>query len=240
MPKKTSTKARAKPRSRVVPPVVKPAVASRVPATPVVVPATSIKAPTATTGFESLILAGPPAVTIPVAPKVFQPSSMRAYMGYRPTSSEVHAARGAIEDLGRFSSYAATLGSTLPAASLVANALSLALTWRALRAPLEALNVYVKLGDAEAWKAALTLVEDMKAHLLRAMEKDGRLALEYPSLALLAGTAKETAKRANVTKKKRAKSKAEAAQKAAVEVATDDAKAEATAKPASKGVTINA
>jgi hypothetical protein len=169
------------------------------------------------------VLGAAPAVVIPQVPSGFVLPVMSLYMGYRPTQIEVAHASGAAVDLRAWSDLAPPVSSAAPSAKVVADALSRAMEWRAMRGAVQALQAYVTAGDAHAWKTALLLVEELKPLFAYAVKKSAVLAETYPSLTALMGAGQGGAQRANATKRSKAKQKAEAAQAAALAEAVAEA-----------------
>jgi hypothetical protein len=184
----------------------------------------------------------PPVVVIPEVPDNFTaPTTMRGFKGYYPNKSELAALPGALSDLGNFAEYATVLGNTAPPASAVTSTVSVGMSWRQLRISTEAWDAYVKTQDAIAWKAAVTLLDEVKVLFLYAVSKNATLATKYPSLLAYFNVSKETAAQGSVTRKKNAKTKAAAALVAAT--AAGEAAGKAATTPAvtpSKGITFTA
>jgi trimeric autotransporter adhesin len=248
--RKRTTTARASPTAAV------PAAAVTLPVIKIPVanggtPATTTATSTTTVALPAPALASvpdtPPSQTAPTVPNGFSAPDMREFMGFRPNRTELSAMPAAINDLGNFVDYAALLGIGAPAATSVSGAITLGVQWRAQRGLAEAWDTYAKTQDAIAWKAALTLLEELKPLFLGAVVKKPELATTYPGLAQIFNAGKATSKQAEVTRKKNAKAAAvaaaataTAAQAAAVASAAAEAtKAVATTAVTPKSVTVN-
>jgi len=171
---------------------------------------------------------------------------MDNYRGVYPSISELVEAPGAIEDLQSFVDYTALLGTAAPPASAVAENLSAAISWRAVRHESSAWLAYVNAQDAIAWKAARASLSMLRPLFVIAVENNPALATKYPSLTQLFGAGKLAAQKAVATKKKADLAAARAAKKAAAaqaiaEAAEAKAAAAAAAVPAGgKTVTVSA
>jgi hypothetical protein len=180
----------------------------------------------------------PPLSVIPEPPAGYKPGRLGRYRGYRPSSMELLAAKGAVVDLKAFKDYAAVFGSAAPEGPLVAQALALALEWRHARKPSENWEAYVREQDAIAWYSALKLLEELKHFFVPALAKNAALGLAYPALTAFLGASKETGKLVSATKKKRKKAKLEADNAATTEAQVAAVKAAAAAKPATPRLTV--
>jgi hypothetical protein len=222
-------------------------------ATSIPIPTPSGDTPAATTGTipsaASTMVGAAPTVNAPAVPAGFvPPAPKRGRRGYMPNQSELEALPGLVADLGNFANYATVLGSSAPEASAVQGAVSAGIEWRNARTLAEAWDGYVRAKDALAWKAAGTLLDELKPLFVHAAVKDVTLPAKYPALAAFVTVAKEQAEEAVVTRKKNAQTKAAAASAAATAAAAAAtasavaaAKAEAVAAgPLAKGVTVNA
>ena len=169
----------------------------------------------ATTTVAPVAVNPPPVVTIPTPPANFIAPEMTQFRGCHPSKNELASAGQAITDLGRFADYSTVLGASAPPVSSVVSALSTGLGWRALRDPTETWDTYVRAQDAMAWKAAITLLDDVKALFLIAVSKSSSLATKYPGLAQMFDAPKASARKATSTKKRNAKAAVASAQAAA-------------------------
>jgi hypothetical protein len=159
-----------------------------------------------------------------------------AYLGYIPSSRELAAATTAIADLTRFRDYAAVLGSAAPDTAAVASAISAGLQWREMLPAAAAWDAYVRAQNGMAWRAALTLLSELKPLFRAAAAKDLGLLAQYPGLAAMLDAPKVVARQSAATRKKRTKAKQEEAAATGQAVAAAVAAVEAPAAPA-RGVT---
>jgi hypothetical protein len=169
----------------------------------------------------TLLTEPPPLAKLPSVPTPLGVRKMREFMGYRPTRMEQRAARIASAELRRFSDYATVFGAYGPDPIAMADAFDVAERWRLYRGRVEALEAYVRVEDASAWKEALTYVKQLRPFFDSALLRQPKLADKYPGLALLFSAPKAVGKTASKTKAKKKKAKAK--------VAAAAAKAEATA-----------
>jgi len=162
-----------------------------------------------------------PDVVIPTVPATFREPNLRVFKGFYPNQSELASMAGAVSDLARFVDYNALLGTAIGPAQTLANSITEGIKWRTLRDATETWDTYVRVEDALAWKAAMTLIDDVKPIFLFAAQKNASIATTYPALAKLFGAEKEAAKQGAATKAKKAKATATA------KVATETAAATA-------------
>jgi hypothetical protein len=213
-----------------------PVVALPIPTSSGTTPATAAASASGT----STILDALPAVDAPAPPKGFVlPSAPIGLRGHSPSELELMALPGLLKDLGSFTDYGSVLGASATSASTIQSSVSTALGWRQSRLAAEAWRGYVKTEDAIAWKATMTLLDELKSQFLFAVSKNPALALTYPALAVYATAAKAISAKATVTRKKNALTKAAAVVAASTAAAVAAVKAEVVTPPA-KGVTVNA
>ncbi len=186
----------------------------------------------------------PPTTPIPAPPPGYTAPPPRAFSGSYPDAHELLAAPGAIQDLQSFQSYTQQMGASAPDQDAVANAIQLGVLWSAQRIPAETWNAYVRAQYGAAWKAAFTLLEELKPLFLSAVSKTPSLALEYPGLAAMFVAPRTAAAKSLATKKKNAKTKASAAGPATPTVSASTATGAAdpaTSAPApTKSITVTA
>jgi len=204
-------------------------------------PSTSTASPTLTTStapttstMPALTSADTPAPSglAPSVPADFVAPDMREFSGYRATRSELLVASAVVTDLGKFTSYAVTLGILAPPSASIASAVTLGLEWRAQRTSAEAWAGYTKVQDAIAWKGALVLLDELRPLFQAAVSKDATLATAYPGLTKLFNATNVMTKHAVAAKKRNARAAAAAAKAAAAEaLATAQAAAVPTAAP---------
>jgi hypothetical protein len=188
-----------------------------------------------------------PVLEIPPVALGFEAANPRQFYGYRPTGTEVQHAIDAVTDLERL---VANDDASIPtqAAALLATSLTRANDWRLLRGRLDKLVDYVRTGDAYAWKAALTKLEELRP-IYEYAARSGAFVSKYPGLAEIYGSSKSIGKAGSATKKKNKLAKAEASQQADIAAATQagvnavtaakQSAADAAATIPTKTVTVN-
>jgi hypothetical protein len=140
------------------------------------------------------------------------------YRGTQPKLAELAVLHDCVLELQRFTDYAGIFGKIAPPAAMVAQMFDVASKWSTDRRSASDWFNYVATEEGIAWKATRRILNRMKASFGLAAEVDPSLLTTYPSLARLFVIAKESARKANVTKKKGGKKKvAEEAAKAAAQ-----------------------
>jgi hypothetical protein len=187
----------------------------------------------------------PPAVTFPVIAEGTVLPNMRAFRGFYPNHEELAALPGALTDLASFVDYTSLLGSSAPLPTALIGVVNVGLAWRTQRNASQAWTAFVAAQDGIAWKAASSMIDELRPLFLFAVAKNPELATAYPGLTQLFHAGKAAAELAAATKRKAVKAQAAAAKKAAVDEAAAElaeakaAAASAAANATGKGVTVN-
>jgi len=196
------------PASTTLPPIVIPGVV------PGVVPHIAALSPLSTVANRAAppnIASPVPNALIPAPPAGFVPDAARDFLGYRPSSRMLSAATTALANLRTFATYGQVFGSAAPDADVVLGALDLAIQWRAMRDLTATWDLYVRTQDGLAWKAALTILDQLKPLFLNASATNPALATQYAGLTSFFEAPKVAAKQGLATKAKKAKTTAAAA-----------------------------
>ncbi|MGO9710582.1 MAG: hypothetical protein ACLQBL_17070 [Polyangiaceae bacterium] len=172
------------------------ATAAPVPANPAPVPSTPFIAP-------------PPAsANIPSPPSGFVPTNGANYKGMQPQKAELVALPLAITDLGNFTSYTTTLGSTAPPIADVLQTLDVTSDWSTMRNAAAAWDAYCRDQEGICWTTMRTLMDRLTPSFQLAVKGNPSLATTYAGLATLLGAKAVSAKKSVAT---RTKNKAEVA-----------------------------
>jgi len=212
--------------------------------------------PTAPASAAATLIAAPPVdANIPAPPKGYDPTDGTNYRGIQPRKAELVALPSALQDLGRFTTYAQVLGTTAPAFTQVQASLTVANEWSTMRNVSTAWDAYCRDQEGMAWVSVHALLDRLRPSFELAASADAALTTEFTGLSSLLAVKKVIANKAASTRRLNRKAVAEgkppihgavgkkrkaAADKAAGAAASAVAAGGAAAPPASTVVTAAA
>jgi len=173
-------------------------------------PAQSTPTASPAKGGALIFLAPPPAdAKIPPVTQGFVPTGGTDYRSVVPKLTELAALSGAVEDLGKFTNYAAALGSTAPPYAQVFQAFDVCNQWTSMRKATLAWDGFCQTQEGISWATVRIMMERLRPAFDLAVVGDSSLAVTYPSLASLLGAKKAIASKGAATRRLNKKAIAE-------------------------------
>ena len=149
----------------------------------------------------------PPGVSIPTIE--YQPAAPGEFRNVLPRASELTALSQAIKDLGAFTSYSQTFGTTAPEYQEVVQAFTVGAQWTSMRKLSLSWDGYCHVQQGLSWRAIRQLMSQLVPIFAIAAAANPKLLTQYPGLASLLGAKKAIARKAVSTKKANKTAKAE-------------------------------
>jgi len=153
--------------------------------------------PTAPASAAATLIAAPPVdANIPAPPKGYDPTDGTNYRGIQPRKAELVALPSALQDLGRFTTYAQVLGTTAPAFTQVQASLTVANEWSTMRNASTAWDAYCRDQEGMAWVSVHALLDRLRPSFELAASADAALTTEFTGLSSLLAVKKVIANKA--------------------------------------------
>jgi hypothetical protein len=142
---------------------------------------------TASAATPNVVFLDPPPVTanIPAPPAGYVRPTGETFRSVLPRGGEETALPIAVKDLGKFTTYAQTLGATAPPYAQVLQTFDVANQWSSMRSRTAAWDTYCALQEGIAWTSVRAQMDRLRPSFQLAVTGDPTVATTYPGLATL-------------------------------------------------------